>query len=324
MTAKELLIEAFRTLDYEKLNDLLDDKRSYMGVSKDLFLATLKDNLDGYRDLKSYETVVEGICNHCNIGCKAYKFKAKDFPSLPLFFEENDGTVTDIYLCNAFSGELSDAYDQVISFSFYEEEKIAFEPTLTYSINLQKIERAVEEFKNLQSMGIAPVEEMVNWYNKFKYLSDELGLNSPFTSIKYKAYLYINSLFAKVSELAYNFNKNDLAKKVLEAYHAIDLEDEKSLVRWLMQNRKNYFFSLEKTDNWRNTGFLIVKTNPSLVVDCSGYLDGVILDEIYHKHLEEMMEKYKASEADFQKNGGYLEYSLESRLRIHNKYLDLL
>src|SRR5690606_1326478 len=101
MTEKLKLIQAFKSLDFDTLEDLLDDNRSYMDVPKDLFLSTLKQKLEVYSDLKSYEKVVEGICDHCNKGCKAYKFKAENLPSLNLFFEEKDNKVTDIYLCNA-------------------------------------------------------------------------------------------------------------------------------------------------------------------------------------------------------------------------------
>lgn len=39
MTEKEQLIQAFKSLDFEALQNLLDDNRSYMDVSKDLFLS---------------------------------------------------------------------------------------------------------------------------------------------------------------------------------------------------------------------------------------------------------------------------------------------
>ena len=94
-----------------------------MDVSKDLFLSTLKQKINEYETLKSYERVVEGICNHCNKGCKAYKFKAENLPSLSLYFEEKDGKVIDIYLCNALKEDKPDEHDWDIYFNFYEEEK---------------------------------------------------------------------------------------------------------------------------------------------------------------------------------------------------------
>ena len=271
MTEKQKLIEAFKSLDFEALQNLLDDNRSYMDVSKDLFLFTLKQKIDIYEDLKSFENVVEGTCNHCNKGCKAYKFKAENLPSLPLYFEEKNGKVTDIYLCNALKEDKVDENDWDIYFSFYEEEKVNFQPTIEYSITLQKVEKAIEEFDNLEKIGLVPIEEVVYWYNKYKLLARELGLDNPFVGIKYKAYKHIDFLYSNVSKLVHNFKKNDLAKNALEAYHKIKTEDEKSLVKWLLENRNHLFYSLKETENWEETGFLILETEPNLLIDCSNY-----------------------------------------------------
>lgn len=322
MTEKQKLIEAFKSLDFEALQNLLDDNRSYMDVSKDLFLSTLKQKTDEYDDLKSYENVIEGTCNLCNKGCKAYKFKAKKLPSLSLYFEEKDGKVTDIYLCRDLKENKPDENDWNISFSFYEEDKLAFKPSIEYLITLQKIEKAVEEFNNLEKVEIIPIEEVVHWYNKYRLLVKEL--NDPFIFKKYKAYNHINSIYSEVSYLVHNFKNNDLAKNVLNAYHKINLENERSIVKWLLENDDNYFFNLKKTDNWKKTGFIILETNPNLLVDCSGYLDGFFLSEIYSKHLGEIMEKYQPTNEHFEQNGGSVEFSLKSYLKLHNKYLDLL
>ena len=176
MTEKELLIQAFKSLDFEALQNLLDDNRSYMNVSKYLFLSTLKQKIDKYDELKSYENVVEGTCNHCNKGCKAYKFKAANLPSLPLYLEEKDGKITDIYLCNAFKEDNPDEHDWDIYFSFYEEEKVDFKPSLEHLIVLQRVEKAVEEFNKLETLGLIPIQDVIHWHDKMKNLAKDLRL----------------------------------------------------------------------------------------------------------------------------------------------------
>ena len=324
MTEKQKLIEAFKSLDFEKLQNLLNDNRSYMDVSKYLFLSTLKQKIDEYENLKSYENVVEGTCNHCNKGCKVYRFKAENLPSLTLYFEEKDRKVTDIYLCNAFKEDSVDKDDWNIYFSFYEEEKVDFNPSIEHLIILQRVEKAVEEFNNLEKIGLVPIEEVVHWYNKCKLLAKELELNNPFIRIKYKAYEHINSLYSEVSNLVHNFKKNDLAKNALDTYHKINSRNEKSIVKWLLENRSNLFYTLKKTEHWKETGFLILETDPNLLVDCSNYLDCFLLNDVYWKHFDEIMEKYQPTNQHIEQNGGSVEYSLESYLKLHNKYLDLL
>ncbi len=324
MTEKQKLLEAFKSLDFEALQNLLDDNRSYMEVPKDLFLSRLKQKVGEYKNLKSYDKVVEGTCNYCNKGCKAYKFKAENLPSLPLFFEEKDGKVTDIYLCHDLKEDNPDEHNFDIYFRFYEEEKVTFEASLEYIIILKRIERAVEEFNNLAKSGLVPIEEVVYWYNKCKPLAKELKLDSLYVRKEYKAYKHIASLYREVSYLVHNFENISLAKNALDAYYKINREDEKSIVKWLLENDDNYFIDLEKTDNWEKTGFIILETNPKLLVDCNGYLDGFLLNEIYSDHFDQIMEKYQPTNEHFEQNGGRVQYSLKNYLKLHNKYLDLL
>jgi hypothetical protein len=324
MTEKQKLIEAFKSLDFEALDNLLDDDRSYMDVTKDLFLSTLKQELENHSDLNSYEKVVEGFCKFCNKGCKAYKFKAENSPSLNLFFEEKNGKVTDIYLCNALEVETPDENESDIFFSFYEEEKVDFKPTTKYLIHLQKIEKSVEEFNNLASIGLVPVEEVVHWYNKTKVLANEIQLNAPFKSFEYKAHEYIDSIYSKVSSLVHYYNENHIAQKALREYQEFDKENEKMLISWLLNYREDNFFPLKKTVNWEKTGIIILETEPEIVIDCLDCLDSFLFDEIYYKHYNEMMTKYEPTKEQYKLEGDFVPYSLESYLKIHNKYLDLL
>ena len=295
-----------------------------MDVSKVLFLSTLKQNIEEYNDLNSFEKVIEGICDHCNKGCKAYKFQADNFPSLHLFFEEKNNKVTDIYLCNSLKVETYDKSYWNIYFSFYEEDKVGFKPTIEYSIHLQRIEKAVEEFNNLELMGLVPIQEVVFWYNKMKSLASELNLDNPFVSLKYKAHKHINSLYSEVSNLVHNYTKNHLAQEALKEYQKFDKENEKMLVSWLLRHKDNYFFSLKKTNNWEKTGIIILETEPNLIVDCSDSLDSFRFDKTYDKHRNEIMTRYNPTKEHYEQNGGYITDSLESYLKVHNKYSELL
>ena len=323
MSEKHQLIQVFKSLDFEELGNLLDDNRSYMEVTKTLFLSTLKQKLDNYKDLISYEKVEEGICGKCNKGCKAYKFKADKFPSLNLFFEEKNGKVTDIYLCTAIKTETTDESNWDIFFSFHEEDKVNFSPTINYNINLQNIDEAIKEFNNLELIGLVTIQDVNHWYKKHKNLADKLDLNDPFAVRKYKAFEHIDSLYSKVSDLVHNYNNNHLAIEAMKQYQQLNMDDEKTIVCWLLNYKNNYFFSLKKTDNWRKTGIIILETQPNLVVDCSDYLDSFLFEEIYNHHHSQIMTKYEPTIEHFEKNEGSIKWSLESYLKLHNKYLDL-
>ena len=324
MTEKQKIINAFKDLDFKKLYNLLDDNKSYMDVSKKTFLNALQKEVKQLEGLKSYKTVEEGICNSCNKGCKAYKFKAAYQPSLNLFFEEKDNSVSDIYLCNDLKVKSSNGDDWNIYFKFYEEEKVNFSPSINYSINLQRIEKAIDEFKKLGISGLVPIQEVVNWFEKMDLLAKKLHLNDPFMTKQYKEYKKIDSLYKEVSHLVHNYKKVDLAKKVLDKHNKIDVNDEKGIVKWLLENEKKYFFSLKKTNKWKNTGILILETKPNLVIDCSKFLESFLLNDIYHNHHNDIMDKYKPTKEHYEQKGGSVNYSLETFLKLHNKYLDLL
>lgn len=290
-TEKEILIEAFKSLDFKTLRELLDSNRSYMNVSKELFLSTLQQKIAEHSELKSYENVVEGICNYCNIGCKAYKFTTKNAPSLSLFFEEKNDEVTDIYICNVLNLEIPDGNDWEINFSFYPEDNENFKPSEEHLQTLKKVESAVLEFENLATLGLVPIEAVINWHTNMQDLANELNLNSFFAKVQYKAFEHIEALYDKVSRLVLNYKKNHLAITALKSYSKIDPTDEIKIARWVKRNKKIRFLPLKNTENWKNTGILILETEPNLVVDCTGYLDGYIFDEIYKNHTNASMKK---------------------------------
>ena len=289
-----------------------------------LFLSRLKQKIDSFNDLQSYQNITKGICNHCNKGCEAYKFHSDNFPSLSLFFEEINGEVKDIYLCHALETETNDSNENDIYFKFYEEEKVGFKPSLDHLIRLQRVEKAVEEFNYLQSVGLIPLLEVIHWYNRMKNLANDLYLNEPYVSYEYRSYIHINHLYSEVSYLVHNYNEHHLIKSALDIYYKIDKEDEREIVKWLIENKDIYLFPLKKTENWENTGIFILDTNPNLIVDCIDFIDSYLFEEIYENQLDEIMKKYKPTKEYFDQNKDGVEYSLEVYLKSHQKYLDLL
>lgn len=323
MNKKENLIKAIKSLDFETLDRLLDDDRSYMDVPKRTFLNALKKKVDGIEGLDEFESVEEGICNNCNKGCVAYKFSTKDQISLNLFFEEKLGEISDIYLCHDLRVNGQSKDDNSIYFGFYEEEKVGFRPTLEYLMRLQRIDGAMEEFNRLAGNGLVTVQQVIYWFDKIKPLALELGLDDPFSSLEFKAYRNINALYGEVSRLHHNFTNNHSAKMALRAYYEISANDEKSLVKWLLDNEDNYFFSLKKTDNWKDTGILILESEPNLVVDCSDCLESFVCNEIYYEKHEEIMTRYRPTSEHYQQSENGITYTLESFLKLHNKYTEL-
>lgn len=323
MTEKQKIIQAFKSQDFEALHSLLEDNMAYMDVPKSLFLSTLKYHLEMFGALTSFESVIEGVCDQCNKGCKAYKFKADNRPSLDLYFEETNGKITDIYLCNSIKVETPDDNDVSMYFRFYEDEKVNFSPTKQYTLNLLKIEETFKDFSQFEKMDVVPVKDLMNWYNKNKFFKDALNTNDPFDFKEYKAYLKIKTLFNDIFVLTHNYLENKRAKEALTTLCEINKEDEKSIVKWLIDYKDIFFFSLKKTENWEETRLIMMETTPNILVDSSDFLDSFFFDEIYTKHFFEIMDKYEPTPEQIEKNGGSFQYNLETYLSVNKIYSEL-
>jgi hypothetical protein len=323
MTEKDKLIQAFKSLDFKELENLLDDNKSYMEVSKNLFISTLKKELGCYSPVGSYNEVIVGICNHCNKGCNAYKFKGENMPSLNLYMEELNGKVTDIYLCNNLIVAKPDDYEWSIQFSFYDDEKIDFKPTAEYSAILLIIQEAITDYNNLESDGVVKLHELVNWHNKYQYLISQLNLNDPFFSVQYKAYQQIDSIFYHINYLVRSYHNYPRAMEAMSDYHQLNSEHDGAIIIWLLSNQEIRITSFIDYSRKENV-MISLETDPGLKIDCNNYITSIIFNEIYEKHYNDIMERYKPSKEDFEKSGGEISYSLESYLRFHSQFSELL
>jgi hypothetical protein len=323
MTHKEQIILAIKNLNFKKLEVLLDDNLSYMDVTKDLFLTTLKKKFASYGIQEPFDEILEGVCNNCNKGCKAYRFLYKKHTSLPLYFEEKEGNVVDIYLCkDLLTGDVSDKNSAEIFIYFYQEEKVNFKPSLEHLINIQRVETATDVFEKMAEKGLVPIEDVVYWYNRCASLASDLKFDFLFTT-NYKTFVQIEANYNELYFIAQNFQNNHTANSDLMAFTIIDKKNEREIVKWLIKNEFKYTCTFKKTKGWQKTGIIILKTKPELVVDASDYLAPFILKDAYWRLNNRIMKKYKPTNEHYAQNRFGIEYSLKGYLTLHNKYLDL-
>jgi hypothetical protein len=319
LTDKKQIIEAIKDLDFEKLADLLDDTGSYMDVPKATFLRALEKGVRK-EGLHSFERVEDGLCNACNKGCPAYKFTGVNEASLYLFLKEKEGRVVDIHLCDDFTVDCLDETSSTIHFRFHEEEKVHFSPDKNYLVNLQRIERATEEFYKLQEHGVVPVEEIVEWYQRMGGLAQDIDIEYPFQCKTYKAYQKMEQLYHAVGKVVHNYENNNWAKQALKEYESINLAKKEEVVDWLDKNRSVPFYTLKKTTDWAKTGLLILQTDPSLVVDCSSIMDSFIYNDIFYTHCNEILLKVLGPKDFYKQEDGGCVYDLRG---IFKQYLGL-
>jgi hypothetical protein len=321
------ILQAFKALNFEDLEELLNDNYSYMDVPKDVFLKRLQEEIKKYQDkgLRAYDKVSCGTCGNCYKGCDAYSFSKEGFPFLNLYFELDKGEVKDIHLCHKLEGLEQNVNENDIYMKFHEEEKVGFKPSLKYLLDKQRADKAVEDFKRIASNKIIPVEDLAYWRDKYKDIAGPFGYNSPLDYYTYSAFFEFDSISSSVYNFAQAYDANAECTKALEHYYSIVNLDERELVKWLvMYKENNIYFNFNGTDNWQNTQIVKFSKDSDLLVDCLACINALKYDEIYSKEEHKLLEKYQPTSAHFKANNNSIEYSLKSYLRVHGKYLDII
>ncbi|MGV8814016.1 MAG: hypothetical protein ACOH2D_07885 [Gelidibacter sp.] len=324
---KKRVIEAIKNFDSDALDALLDNEKSYMEVSKSLFISTLKSTFESVKEdgCQAFDDVFFGICGSCNKGCEGMTFLSNSGHYLDIFIESKDDySVDDIYVCNDLSNltGLEKLHD--LSFDFDEDEKVLFTPNNEYLLIKEQYELLLSELRNLED-GIT-LDEFVAWYDGFIYLRDFINDLDPFSNFPFKLF---NLIYVSLWKLDNIVEIKTKSEHVLEAL--IDFEvakTERDQLIWFFENEEDQFIStfdmdVEGLDSNSHIAFRLDEIN--LIIDISGYeyvLDYFLKLENFHDH---MMEKYEPLPQHYQKSEtGEIIPLLHNYLRLHNKFLDLL
>ena len=325
MSKKEIIINAIKEMDIEKLEQLLDDNRPYMDVPKSLFLDKLKIQFDKCKknEVTSFDKLVSGVCASCNKGCKGYSFVTKDNHTLDLFFEEENEEVTDVYLCNKLEVKEKISPNYQMYFNFYEDEKVTFKPSVDFLIKKQNIENAITEFEQFKDRFVF-IEEIGYWKNKHLELVNEFAAPFFFREERYLLFEPFSGLCSNLRNVIEHIEKHKFAIQALSELEATENEEE--LVYWLFTYEWGHLsdYGFERLHGWEQNGLITLKEYPSIIIDCSGYIESLQFSFLYSKHHDDLVEKYNPTKEHFEKSSGGIEYSLESHLRIHGMYLGIL
>ncbi len=312
-------------MDIQKLNQLLDNQRSYMKVSKSLFLESLKREFDSVKknEIHNFDRIVNGVCNSCNKGGKAYKFITNDNHTLDLFIEEKNGNVTDIYLCNDLKTQEKIAPDYNLYFFFYEDQETDFKPSVNFLIKKQKIDEATAHFLSFQGKTIS-IQDLIYWKTKFQEATEEFESAGIFDLERYKLTQDFSELCIIVNDVIKNEEQINMAKQAMFEYS--NITSEKELVYWLLTYEKQTLWGIcyERKIGWEQTGLISFKKFPSISIDCTNYIEALQLTYWHSKHNFEITEKYAPNFTNRKEPRKEIEYSLVAHLRFSNKYLDLL
>ena len=306
------------------LDFVLDDERAYMDVPKELFLKKINKEFDWLKKkgITQFSQVVKGYCGDCNKGCGGYTFLTDNKDYLDLLFEEEGNEIQDIYICSKFINEKEIEKEYEVYFSFYEDEKTNFKPSIDILIKKSNIEIAEEDFNQFKN-NITDVEDICNWHYNSEKIGNSFDL---FEEFDYKFYKSFGKIKAEISSIYEIVAKYKLAVKAMKEFNSFDLKNEKNLVNWVLKYKNDNisFSSYEKNKNWEQNSLIHLESDPTVIFDCSKYKESLLFSDIYERYYLMLCEKYSPTKKHFEQNGGEVEGSLSTFLYLHGVHLDIL
>ncbi len=168
---KQLIIEAFRTLDAGLLEVLLNDGQTYSEVPKDLFIERYGEffhDIQRFPETELGFTVFPGECTKCQKGKKGFSFVNPDGECcLSLVFDESDDDYLDISSCSSFKTEGIDVINTWIPPYFYTDEKVGWQPDSVNYAEMAECDRALKELHlEIEQEGILKARFYLHWHHR--------------------------------------------------------------------------------------------------------------------------------------------------------------
>ncbi len=236
---KQNIVRSIEQMDAELFEMLLNIGKTYQYVRKSVFVKkfdTVFNELieGGDTLLKAYP----GMCKSKDCGnrfCSGYRFVGNvSNKYFELIFKESKNEVDDIFQC--YSLELDDIdliKGERISFSFDAEDQEYFLLNTDFQDKKKRCLVAMEELNQYKDIEL-PLDVIVTWVRMqsvlYDSLSDTFILLNTFNDFKW---IYIRFKF-----LIDIYNKASESKFAYDQYLSLDLSNEKTLLRWLVDHEE--------------------------------------------------------------------------------------
>lgn len=229
------IINAFKNLDADLLDIVLDNSDIFQEVPRDIFIEKVRELFDSVRFLKNNNHplyALPGKCGTCNKGQDGFSFvNDEEISVMEFLFEIKDGKIIDICPCSNFIVPGKSFESFYTSFKFFEEDKIGYVPTQEHLREAKLCKTAVDELKKeLSTEGILYSDFCINWYDKYSELSD-WGYGKDFKIFRYKQdlELYMRKLCRPVS-----FMKDEsTSEQLFREFSSYPIIDEQVLTEWI-------------------------------------------------------------------------------------------
>src|SRR5690554_3002808 len=235
---KSQIIQAIKELDIDKLGDLLDDDKSYMKVTKTLFLSKLSEKFEAVRKegKHSFDDVFFGVCGSCVEGCEGITFLCDSGLYLDLCLEEENDEVVDICVCYQLVNFITLEKKQGLGFFFAKDEQVDFHPSSEYL----EIEQAYKTLVKEMTLFTEPIklDDFVSWFAHFYSLREFVSHLNPYYAVEFNLYTEVLVLISQIESIITLKTREHEVVDILIDYQ--NAKTERDQLIWLFEHRDDY------------------------------------------------------------------------------------
>ena len=288
LSKKQLIVKAFRELDADMLDVLLNEGQSYQDVPKDVFVKALhkhfeevKEDLGSVLELKAYP----GACNSCNKGKKGYSFVNSEGQCyMSMVFEEEGDDFKDIYHCGSFCAPEVEIEHEWSGISFYDDEKSDFVFTPEILKDEQECGQAMAELRQeVESQGILEAGFYNDWYSKYRHLD---SIPRIFNGRNFSFSKEVGRNLFTVKCVRSDFKLNRKARQRLDDFMKIPVVTKDAVLDWLLRCDEEFSYA--------RYGFDKFEINFRQDYFDDGFNRYRLSELYYYQNISEILRKYSA------------------------------
>lgn len=319
---KDLIIDAIASMNISALKILLDDDKTYIDTTKEIFLNGLSNLFEDFKkDDETELVVVNGFCGNkacSNCGVNGYRFvgvKSKKY--FDFIFEMDGEHVREIGDCFLLKTKKEPVeYGDPVYIEIKNDERSDFKKTPEYCKFYHDTQTAINEITSNQESPLT-IEKIDYFITKYTLLYDCIKNNEEYnsTQMKWDYFLWIIEIFTDFKNYA---STKDILGIITAKNNLEQISNEEELLEWVLKNEEEY--------NKIPCFLLIITQEKDSKYSCriseKVYFTGepfrIIFDFIssYNKHKQELLEKYTTCTED--------EFIEDYNITDVNQYMDFL
>lgn len=319
MTQDQLIL-AIQNLDLQQIDLLLSDTKSYMNISKSLFVNKLKEEFQilENQNIKRFDAVYKGRNQICNKGCIKVRFLTKNGIYLDLLIESDKDQVNDVCDCNNTINNIKLEKNLNLAIHSKIDEEVNFQPSTEYKLIKEQYQSLLKDLKQeSQPISLSDLEQIFSNYHALETTFQNMDL---FDAKDYHLYEKVFKVLSGISNILTIKKTAPIAVNGITDYYNLTNEREKLI--WYYEH---YSYKSNLTHLNNKLSLSLGEKDNTIEVTYLNY--EYVLD--YFRAIQDtydyFMETYKPLPEHFQNSPNQeVLCSLENYLALHEVHTDIV